>query len=522
MHDPFDPIHHGGIQFAHDHPIEHLGDGFQRIGWTPPSQLGSAPTGCFTCGGFSRGQPYQPVAAPTGPFILPAAPERSPIAIEVHTLRFGNPPWLRECAPTLDAWCERHAIQLHVTRQWDPTYPDPKFCEVDMLRGFLAGSNEWMLYVDADVVVHPSAPRPHFELPGFHIREDTHGRANTRWFAWCQEKFGRTPDPEYLYRNAGVWACDRAAAAAMLAVIELPYHEGIMEQDQWNWWISLAAGQGMPLHILGHEWNRFPKEHKPSWFFHIFAKNKLKHLLKFRQKALLPDPVKPLDGLPPLIDLGPGVVVWPWASGKAEWDELWFSHRSVLKHWSEKDWPLVLLADKRPDWWPGKFIHASRYEDALWLGTQLADQVLWMNDDIFLIADSSPADYQAVPVLEDMREKLGQTLVAPNSWRRGLGQVLMRLHHHRKTTLNYSTHTPYLYQRQKVAEIFRRFGIFYKLPFESAYHNWHATPTYPAERAKAKSPQDMAGKLWINPAFRQVTPAFREEMAARFGSPPEH
>ncbi len=523
---PFDPVHHGGVQFAHEHPVEHLGDGFQRIEWSDPKHLSTRQPGCFTCGGVSRGQPYEPIAAPTGPFILPL-PSTFDVgssmfdvpSIEIHTLRFGNPPWLHECAPTLDAWCLRHDLPLQITTGWDPSYPDPKFCEVDMLRRFLAGPSEWMLYVDADVVVHPSAPRPHFEQPGFHIREDTHGRQNKRWFAWCQEKFGETPDPHYLYRNAGVWACDRAAAAAMLAVIQLPYHEGIMEQDQWNWWISRAQTQGMPLHILPHEWNRFPKEHEPSWFFHIFAKHKLKHLLKFRQKALLPDPVKPLDGLPPLIDFGKGAVVWPWSSTKAEWDELWFSHRSVLQYWSEKDWPLVLLADKCPPWWPGKFIHAPSYEHALWLGTQCAEQVLWMNDDIFLLADQSPADFERVPALEDMADKLGQTLVAPNSWRRGLGQVLMRLHHHRKSVRNFSTHTPYLYRREKVAEIFHRFGIFYKLPFETAYHNWHATPHQPAH-AKAKSPQDMQGKLWINPALRQVTQGFRQQMATRFGPPP--
>jgi hypothetical protein len=51
--------------------------------------------------------------------------------------------------------------------------------------------------------------------------------------------------------------------------------------------------------------------------------------------------------------------------------------------------------------------------------------------------------------LENMVAKLGDTLTHPVDWRRGLGQVLMRLHHHGKPVLNYSTHTPYLYQRDR-------------------------------------------------------------------------
>ncbi len=515
-HDPFDPTHHGGVQFAHDHPVEGLADGFRKINWSGFSELSHREfTGCFTCGGQGRA-----LTAPKGPFVLPQPRNQPVLKIEIHTLRWGNPPWLAECAPTLGAWCQRHSLPLRITSQWDAAYPDPKFSEVDMLREFLAGENDWMLYVDADVVVHPLAPLPYFGEAGFWIREDTHGRENKRWFAWCADKFGQVPSKDYLYRNAGVWACDRESARRMLDVIELPYHEGIMEQDQWNWWISQAVDKGMDLQILPHEWNRFPREIRPSWFFHIFAKNKLGHLLKFRQAGLLPDPVKRLDDLPPLIDFGPGAVVWPYKAGAAQWDELWFSHRSVLQHWSEKDWPLVLLGDSCPPWWPGKFIHAPRYEDALWLGTQCADQVLWMNDDIFMLAGQGPADLARAAVLEDMQHKLGEQVAAANSWRRGLGQVLMRLHHHGRQCLNFSTHTPYLYQRDKVREIFDRFGVFYKIPFETAYHNWHRSPSRPATETKSKGPHDLDGRLWINPSFAQATPAFRAELARRFGPPP--
>lgn len=475
--------------------------------------------GCLMCRGGKREK------APVGPFVLPVPQDVPWQSIEVHTLRFGNPPWMHECAPTLDAWCRRHGLPLIITSKWDPSYPDPKFCEVDMLRAFLAGPSEWMLYMDADIVMHPQAPRPFFGKPGFYIRPEidrkNHGPwiRPASWVKWCAERFGRQPG-QWIYRNAGVWACDRAAAAAMLSVIEKPYHTGIMEQHHWNWWIHEAHRiHAMPVEDIGTEWNCLPGERRPSWAFHIYSKEKLGNLLAFRRAGLLPDAVKRLTKTPAIPDFGKGAVVWPWLSSAAEWDELWFSHRSVLKHWRERDWPHVLLADKRPDWWPGEFIHAPDYETALWIGTQCAGRVLWMNDDIFMLTDQGVAELSTARHLTNMTSRLGETMVSEGSWRRGLGQVLMRLHHHGKSVWNFSTHTPYLYEREKVAEVFDVFGCFWKIPFETAYHNWHATPRKPCVE-KAGSADKLAGKLWVNPQYGRFPSSFPKEMARRFGAPP--
>ncbi len=489
------------------------------LDYTPAHQREGLVNACLACAGFNG--VITDAAAPTGPFILPV-PENVPWqSIEVHTLRWGNPDWMAECAPTMEDWCARHGLPLKVTTTWDPAYPDPKFCEIDMLRSFLAGDGEWMFFIDADTVIHPLAPRPHFPQPGFWIREDTHGRANHRWFAWCMEKFGRHPSSDYLYRNAGVWACDRDSARRMLAVMEKPYHEGIMEQDHWNWWISLAVEKGMPLRDLPHRWNRFPREKRPSWIFHIYSKAKLRHLLNFRAAGLLPDQVKrfelPAERIP---DYGPRAIVWPYLSTAAEWDELWYSHRSVLAHWKEKeDWPLVLAGDRAPAWWPGHFVHAPSYEEAITISVQCAEDVILMNDDILMLADQSLADLARARHLGEMLPEIGRKLVSANVWNRGLGQVLMRCHHHGRGTMNFSTHTPYLFERGKSREILRRFGVMHKIPFETAYHNWHRSPSAPLNEA-AENPAKLDGKLWFNPSFRQVTTALRELLATRYGSPP--
>lgn len=211
--------------------------------------------------------------------------------IEAHTIRFGNPEWLQRCAPTLDAWCKKHSIPLKI---WDESvakekgYPDVKFCQVDMLRQFLEGDSEQMIYIDADIYVHPDTPAPEFG-PGMHIRP--HGRRvnNPFWLPWCQEHFGRDPIDGGCYRNAGVWVINRTSAQKLMSVIKEPYIAGIMEQNHWNWWIMEAEHRrGLTVHDLPPEWNAFPMETAPAWFFHLYGINKMQRLGFFERKGLIP------------------------------------------------------------------------------------------------------------------------------------------------------------------------------------------------------------------------------------------
>lgn len=96
------------------------------------------------------------------------------VSLEVHTIRFGTEWWMDLCAPTLDRWCERHGHPLKIwdKSNIDPTYPAEKFCEVDILREFLAGESEWLLYVDADVYVDAEAPAHPEPSEDFMLRED--------------------------------------------------------------------------------------------------------------------------------------------------------------------------------------------------------------------------------------------------------------------------------------------------------------------------------------------------------------
>lgn len=213
------------------------------------------------------------------------------MSIEIHTIRYGDADWLKRCAPTLDGWCNKHGLKLRI---WDDSvaiakhYPSVKFCEVDMLQEFLAGDSDQMMYVDADIYVHPDAPFPEFDA-GMHIRP--HGRRvnNPFWLPWCLEHFNSGPINGGCYRNAGVWVINRTSAQKLLSVIKEPYIDGIMEQNHWNWWIMEAEHRrGLTVHDLPAEWNAFPMEIKPAWFFHLYGSNKLKRLGFFERKGLIP------------------------------------------------------------------------------------------------------------------------------------------------------------------------------------------------------------------------------------------
>lgn len=209
--------------------------------------------------------------------------------IEVHTIRFGDPWWLNLCAPTLDAWCEKHRHPLTV---WDQSminaeYPSAKFCEVDMLDRFLAGDSDWLLYVDSDVYVDSEAPFSPPMESGFWIREDLPGGGPRDFKRWCRRN-NQSIDG-WVYRNAGVWFCDRKSAASLRAVISKPYIAGCMEQHQLNAWLRDAASKGLHVGFLSREWNAWAYESEKAAFYHIAGKKKATRLRAFRENGLIPN-----------------------------------------------------------------------------------------------------------------------------------------------------------------------------------------------------------------------------------------
>lgn len=204
------------------------------------------------------------------------------MTFEIHTLRYGQHHWMTVCQNSLDQYASRHGYPIRVWDDTDRGYPSVKFCERDMLESFLNGDSDFMLYVDADVLIDENAPSFPM-IPGFGMATDElHREHDLTWREWCLSHFSITVIPEFLYANAGVWVCDRPSARIMLEFFKPPFIEHFQEQHQWNLAAYLASTHGMTYHQLPQCWNHhwtLPSESTP-WFVHLWGDNKDEALQK--------------------------------------------------------------------------------------------------------------------------------------------------------------------------------------------------------------------------------------------------
>jgi hypothetical protein len=428
----------------------------------------------------------------------------------VYTLRYGAADWLDECVPTLETWCVRHDYDLQVVGKPDVELPDEKFATVAMIREFLASGKQWMIFVDADVAIHPTAPGwP--RLPGFAAAHDK--PMNMRhWGKWLKTFFPTVPADGWTYRNSGIWSFDRDSAKLFLEQVDLTseWQPGVREQHQFNLWAILASHRGMRVPLLPAEWNQLAKyeSDKPAWFYHLAGKTELKtrYLKRLRDRQYLPRKPRAFEIVQPRSERA---IVWPWLASVAEWDELRFSLRSVERFFADKDCPLYILGDTPPPWLvPGgrvEFLRMNGYSrhpaegmfEARVTGYQIAENVLWMNDDIFLLRDQDWPDFEVALHEGNQTGNIVDMLGGGLTYKRWMGEAFADLVNHGLSRVRkFATHTPVLYQIDKVREILGRFHIHHKGSFANLYHNWHHTPCRGVGRDKAREfPADPAARF---------------------------
>lgn len=415
---------------------------------------------------------------------LPPMVERKENLV-VHTLRFGEEPWIEECRVSLETWCARHGLPLRVWGEWNPDYPSAKFVVLDMLKDFLRSKNDWFCYIDADVYFHPLAPVPPLPPSGVLAMPDGEDVAE-KWEFWLGENF-RLHAGQHIYRNAGVWFCDRDAAERILAAaMTREFVEGMMEQHQWNLWLM---GAGVEMHELSPEFNMFCREPRAAWFFHLAGRgDKMRKLGRVRNAGLLPAPASAIEIMP--APAHERAILFPWTPHHAKWQELRYSLRSIEKYFADKDCPIFILAERPPSWLKDqsrvRFIRAVRYEDALQIGLQLAEKVLWMNDDIYLRKPCDWSDFEVGSHYgRNVVEWAKSTAECQTKWRNRLKQLVRDLHHHGiEEVFNFSTHTPYVFEYQRAMPVLRTFGVYHKIAFETAYWNFH--PDLPRRKIPAE------------------------------------
>ena len=193
------------------------------------------------------------------------------------------------------------------------------------------------------------------------------------------------------------------------------------------------------------------------------------------------------------------------------------SLRSLEAHWKGQYDEVVILGAWMPDWVSKenvKFKLAPQYVQALNAAVEVAGpggDILWMNDDIMFIKDTTWEDL-VNPV---RREKVKpMTLGAANrwaqsdnGWQRRLGQIMIELHGRGLTTWKFSTHTPYWYEADKLKKCMDQFGhLGYKVAIENAYFNiyiedfgvGHVGDKFRTSSKKARFPmKEFANKRFI-------------------------
>lgn len=283
-------------------------------------------------------------------FVDPAREEgmmsekKNVVKMEVHTLRYGTAWWVGHCRVTLNRWCKQHGYALRVwTDQNVPEgYPHPKFQEVDMLREFLAGDAEWLMYVDADVWVAPDAPAHPDLQSGFHVMPDAPSKIGRAWPRWVKKRFSGEEPRGWVYRNAGVWMCDRAAAEKVLKYAEIPpYKMGMMDQNQFNLWLYYAAREGMPVVDLSAGWNSFSGRMRKAAFQHIAGRRKAVKWERLKAAGLVWEMV---DEENAAFDLAKYPLVW------SDWMQMDDRHVQMLYRAACSEWRGTRVAVEIGSW----------------------------------------------------------------------------------------------------------------------------------------------------------------------------
>lgn len=183
-------------------------------------------------------------------------------------------------------------------------------------------------------------------------------------------------------------------------------------------------------------------------------------------------------------------VVYPWLSTAAKWEELRYSLRSLHAHFQDRTCPIVILGDAPPPWLNPRdrrvtHIRIDQYQqsaeaglfEAFQQGMQIASEVVWMNDDIYLLA---PLDwgYLETAVHEgSLIDKESSYLALGSTWGIAIATAIEEMKRRGRSEIwRFATHTPYRFELEKAREIFDTYWLAYKGSWVTLYHNHHQTP----------------------------------------------
>jgi hypothetical protein len=451
-----------------------------------------------------------------------------------YTWFYGRKPWMPTFFPPMRSWAIRHGIDLKV---WQQAPDDVQFKQspiLKWLRIFLDSGHDWFMYLDADVMIHPLAPHPLSEnhpLGISALAEPEQKKHRSAWVSWVETHFQREIASDFIYRNDGVWMIDRASAVIFIGYCEQHMLPGNYDAYYFNLWLHdvLQAGK-IEIHDLPQKWNRLPCRapyvaNIPGWFYHCSGANKGKALEHLQLDGFLPHPKAPITVKPwPAEANQKKLIAMPYHFESDPWkgECLRYSLRSLDQYWPD-DWPLLVFGNHQPEWLIDRvYREEPSYPQALLRACSMAERVLWMNDDIILLKNCTEADVMIPLYHDNLIPTLPKLARSENRWDRARAHVTGRLHHDYGVDRldDFSTHTPYLYERKHARNVFDLFGVWHKFPLELAYHGLLGSTGKPCvEKALWGEKDDTSMRyLNVNDDFTTLE-EFTEWMSKRFPEP---
>lgn len=227
-------------------------------------------------------------------------------------------------------------------------------------------------------------------------------------------------------------------------------------------------------------------------------------------------------------------IVLPWLSTGERWEELRYTLRSIDKFWADKECPIYIIGDAPPKWFKYggrlKFIHIKEYKESneagLWeawqQGMQIAKEVAWWNDDIYLLKETNWDDLRIALTEGTIEDDELVLRASDNSWRRALGETVAEMKLKGKQTVwCFATHTPYLFEIEKSLEIFRSYYLHYKGSWTNLYFNHHLPAHTPCEPHKATSLPARNGERYYNHRNAGPDDKSKEVLGKMFPNPSE-
>lgn len=323
---------------------------------------------------------------------------------------------------------------------------------------------------------------------------------------WCKAKFGRIADVTVMP--------PQEAVDGLRTMVACEAH--IISNSTYGWWGAWLNEKG-PV-VVPEIWHHRPGSYgdwKPAPDRWVRVS-----LRRGKTDGMKPGDVK-LSSFGSKEPAHKRAIVYPWHHLKDKWYSLRYSLRSLEKHFTDKECPVYILGTARPHWLLNqsriRFVECWGYESALTRTLEIADEVLWMNDDILFLKDTGWGDCRTPLHFGPVSKELRMDLVARwNAWRGGYLKALDLLEAEGVTEpVHYSTHTPYLWKREELVAVFEKFGVWAKQPVEQLLFNLFPREgrTCNGERVQGLPFGDAR---YLNHTDKLLTGELKEAIAARF------